>query len=76
MEDGSPERELCWSGDEALAPHLARTLNAAGFNAKLRFGRPRVYDSRRAAADATFAEIAGMRAGTGIEREEEALQHA
>lgn len=61
MEDGTPERELCWFGDEALVPHLVRTLNAAGFHAKLRFGEPRVYESRRVAAAETFAEIAGMR---------------
>ncbi len=61
LEDGRPERDLCWFGDEALLPHLARTLKAAGFHAKLRFGKPRVYESRRVAAEETFAEIAAMR---------------
>lgn len=61
MEDGTPERELCWFGDEALAPHLVRTLKAAGFHAKLRFGEPRVYGDRRTAAVETFGEVAGMR---------------
>ena len=63
MEDGTPEKELCWFGDEALAPHLVRTLKAAGFHAKLRFGDARVYASRRVAAEETFGEIAGMREG-------------
>jgi lyso-ornithine lipid O-acyltransferase len=74
MEDGTPERELCWFGDEALAPHLVRTLKAAGFHARLRFGEQRVYESRRMAAEKTFAEIAGMREGVRSEAEE--LQHA
>jgi len=74
LEDGRPERELCWFGDEALAPHLMRTLSGAGIRARLRFGEPRVYASRRAAADATFAEIAGMRAG--VRDQAELLQHA
>jgi 1-acyl-sn-glycerol-3-phosphate acyltransferase len=72
LEDGRPEKELCWFGDEALAPHLVRTLKATGFHAKLRFGQARLYESRRTAADETFAEIAGMRAGV---RSGE-LQHA
>ena len=72
MENGTPERELCWFGDEALLPHLVRTLKAAGFHAKLRFGDARVYASRRVAAEETFGEIAGMREGA---RSGE-LQHA
>lgn len=62
LDDGRPERDLCWFGDEALAPHLVRTLKAAGFHAKLHFGEARVYADRRAAADATHAEIAKIRA--------------
>jgi lyso-ornithine lipid O-acyltransferase len=73
LEDGRPERELCWFGDEALAPHLVRTLEAAGFHARLRFGEARVFESRRVAADETFAEIAGMREGGRCEAE---LLHA
>jgi hypothetical protein len=33
----------------------------AGFSARVRFGQPRVYPDRRAAAEATHAEIATMR---------------
>ena len=73
LEDGRPERDLCWFGDEALVPHLVRTLNAAGFHAKLRFGEPRVYVDRRVAVAETFAEIAAMRAGVRCEAKE--LQH-
>ena len=72
LEDGTPERELCWFGDEALAPHLVRTLKVAGFHAQLRFGEARVYASRRVAAAETSGEIAGMREGV---RSGE-LQHA
>ena len=74
MEDGTPERELCWYGDEALAPHLVKTLKSAGFHAKLQFGEPRVYESRRVAAEETFAEIAGMRGA--VRAGAESLQHA
>jgi 1-acyl-sn-glycerol-3-phosphate acyltransferase len=60
--DGRPERDLCWYGNDAFAPHLLRTLNAAGFRAELRFGCPRIYSHRKAAAQQTFEEIGGMRA--------------
>ncbi|WP_162601213.1 lysophospholipid acyltransferase family protein [Occallatibacter savannae] len=63
LDDGRAERELCWYGDEALAPHLVRTLKAAGFRAKLQFGEARVYAHRRSTAAETSAEIAAMRAG-------------
>ena len=61
LDDGRPERDLCWFGDEALLPHLIRTLKAVGFHAKLRFGVPQIYATRRAAAEGTFAEVAAMR---------------
>jgi 1-acyl-sn-glycerol-3-phosphate acyltransferase len=75
MDDGTPESELCWFGDDALAPHLVKTLKAPGFHAKLRFGEPRQYAHRRVAADETFAEIAAMREGT-TSPEARSLQHA
>ena len=61
IEDGTPERELCWYGDEAFGPHMLKTLRTAGFRAQLRFGDPHVYPHRRVAADETFAEIFAMR---------------
>lgn len=61
MSEGTPERELCWFGDETFGPHLLRTLNTPGFHAELRFTAPRVYLHRREAANETFAEIAAMR---------------
>jgi 1-acyl-sn-glycerol-3-phosphate acyltransferase len=63
ISDGTPERELCWYGDESFGPHLLRTLNTPGFYAELRFGEPRVYPHRRIASDETFAEIEAMREG-------------
>ena len=56
------ERELCWIGDAAFLPHLWKTLGTPGFFAVVRFGQPRLYPDRRAAADATYAEISAMRA--------------
>jgi lyso-ornithine lipid O-acyltransferase len=61
MDDGTPESELCWFGDDALLPHLLKTLRTAGFHAKLRFGTPRIHATRRVAAEETFAEVAAMR---------------
>jgi lyso-ornithine lipid O-acyltransferase len=75
-EDGRPESELCWFGDDALAPHLVKTLKAPRFYAKLSFGEPRVYGHRRAAADETFAEIAAMRQGKTVTCEADSLLHA
>ena len=62
IEDGTPERELCWYGDEEFVTHLLKVLGVAGFSAEVRFGQPHVYPDRRTAADATQAEIAAMRA--------------
>ena len=61
FEDGTPERELCWYGDEQFVPHLMKVMCVAGFSARVRFGQPCVYSDRRVAADATYAEIANMR---------------
>ena len=76
MSDGAPERDLCWYGDDAFAPHLLRTLRAQGIHAKLQFGNPRVYPHRRIAADETFLEIAAMRAGAMEHHTVKALQSA
>ena len=76
MEDGTPERELCWFGDDAFAPHLLKTLQSPGFQARLRFGKPRVYPHRRVAADKTYEEIAVMRDGAKQVEEVESLQPA
>jgi 1-acyl-sn-glycerol-3-phosphate acyltransferase len=72
MEDGTPERELCWFGDDGFASHLMKTLNAPGFSAKLRFGESRRYGDRRKAAEETFAEVGMMREGITTN----SLQHA
>ena len=74
ISDGTPERELCWYGDDTFGPHLLKTLNTAGFHAELRFGEPRVYPHRRVAADETFAEISAMRESVLHRDEAEMLQ--
>lgn len=65
--DGSPERELCWFGDDDFGPHLLKTLRMPGFHAEVHFGEPHVYANRRTAADETFAEIAATREMTQAE---------
>ncbi len=61
LEDGTPERELCWFGDAPFLPHLWKALGAAGFSAELTFGSARVYPDRRTAAAETHAEVETMR---------------
>jgi 1-acyl-sn-glycerol-3-phosphate acyltransferase len=66
IEDGTPERELCWFGEDAFLPHLWKALGTAGFSAEVHFGDPQVYPHRRTAADQTYAEIAAMRNGDDL----------
>lgn len=60
-ESAVEERELCWFGDATFLPHLWKTLGRASIQAKVRFGVPRVYLDRRAAAMETHAEVVTMR---------------
>jgi lyso-ornithine lipid O-acyltransferase len=66
-EDGSPERELCWSGHAAFLPHVWKTLGGPNFSAEIHFGEPRIYTDRRAAADATRTEVQAMRDGNAVD---------
>jgi 1-acyl-sn-glycerol-3-phosphate acyltransferase len=69
VEDGTPERELCWYGDETFVTHLVKTLNSATISAVVRFGEPHRYEHRRLAADQTHDEVAAMRgSGAAVER--------
>lgn len=61
IHDGTPERELCWYGDETFVNHLWKVLGVNGFEAEVRFGEPHVYTDRRVAADVTHDQIAAMR---------------
>jgi len=60
-EDGSPEREFCWFGDDEFLPHLLKSLGGPNFSAEVHFGEPRIYSDRRTAANATYAEVSAMR---------------
>jgi len=66
LADGTPEKELCWFGDDGFLPHLWKTLGTAGFTAEVRFGESRVYTDRRAAAQTTRDEIVAMREGKSV----------
>jgi 1-acyl-sn-glycerol-3-phosphate acyltransferase len=66
IHDGTPERELCWYGDETFLKHLWKVLGVGGFEAVVRFGEPHVYTDRRVAADATHDEIAAMREESAV----------
>jgi 1-acyl-sn-glycerol-3-phosphate acyltransferase len=58
---GAQERDLCWFDDTLFLPHLWKALGASAFSAEVRFGEPRVFPDRRAAAAATHDEVAAMR---------------
>ncbi len=61
IEDGTPEIELCWYGDETFTNHLWKVLGVAGFHAVVQFGESRIYPDRRTAADKTHDEIEAIR---------------
>ena len=74
IEDGTPERELCWFGDVLLLPHLWKALGTAGFCAEVYFGEPHVYRDRRTAADQTHAEITAWRNSARCTESQEEVQ--
>jgi 1-acyl-sn-glycerol-3-phosphate acyltransferase len=76
IEDGTPERELCWFGDALLVPHLWKALGVTGFYADVRFGEAKFYLHRREAADQTHDEIEAVRNGVPVYREAGMLQPA
>lgn len=76
IEDGTPERELCWFGDALLLPHLWKALGTAGFSAEVHFGEAQVYPDRRTAADRTHAEITAWRDVDRCVENQEAMQTA
>jgi 1-acyl-sn-glycerol-3-phosphate acyltransferase len=61
IEDGTPEKKLCWDDDTLFVTHLMTTLSTPGFSAKVTFGEPHIYPDRRTAADATHDEVTAMR---------------
>ena len=65
-DDGTPEREFCWFGDDEFLPHLLKALGGPGFTAEVQFGEPKVYNDRRAAAAATQAEVQSIREPHGF----------
>jgi 1-acyl-sn-glycerol-3-phosphate acyltransferase len=65
-EDGSPESELCWYGDDVFLTHVWKVLGASNFAAEVQFGEPRIYTDRRSATDATYDEIEAMRSSVPV----------
>ena len=63
IQDGTPERELCWFGDTGFLPHMWKALGTSGFRAEVTFSTPHIYEHRRSAASATQFEVCAMRAG-------------
>lgn len=61
IQSGMEERDLCWFDDEPFIRHLWKVLGANGFLAQIKFGEPRIYSDRRAAARLTHAEITSWR---------------
>ena len=67
LEDGTPESELCWVGDDAFLPHLWKVLGVSSFWAEVRFGSTRVYTDRREASSQTHNEVKALRAQSAAE---------
>lgn len=64
--DGTPEREVCWFGDETFVSHIWKVLGVGGFEAELHFGEPRIYTDRRKAAVETHDQIAAVREANSL----------
>ena len=62
FDDGTPEHEICWYGDDSFLPHVFKMLRLGDFSVEIQFGEPRIYASRREAANETYLEIEAMRA--------------
>jgi 1-acyl-sn-glycerol-3-phosphate acyltransferase len=61
IDGGLPERAACFFGNAAFLPHAWRVMGVRRLTAELRFGQPRIYHDRRAAAEQTRAEVVAMR---------------
>lgn len=61
--NGTPERELCWYGDDGFLPHLARLLAIPGISAEIAFASPSFCEDRRAAAAAAQKQVETLRGG-------------
>lgn len=59
--DGSPEREVCWYGDEGFLPHLARLLAIPGISAEVVFSEMAIYPDRRTAAALAQRQVEMLR---------------
>lgn len=60
---GTPEREVCWFGDDPFLPHLTRTMGIPGISAEIVFSEPNFYPDRRTAAASTQRQVELLRAG-------------
>lgn len=60
-DEGIPERDLCWFGDEEFLPHVWKTLGLHRIQAEITFGEPHLYSDRRTAAKAAEDQVARMR---------------
>lgn len=60
--DRTPERELCWFGDEPFLPHLWKTLGMTGVSAEVAFDESCLYSDRRIAARTAHEQVKRLRA--------------
>jgi 1-acyl-sn-glycerol-3-phosphate acyltransferase len=60
--DGVDERDLCYYGDLHFLPNLLEIMGHESVRSKIRFdGRPRIYSSRKQAANDTWERVARLR---------------
>jgi lyso-ornithine lipid O-acyltransferase len=71
------ESDFCYYGDIHFVPHLLETMGRSEASGRIRFeAKPRVYDSRKQAANDTWERVARLRLRAGLDPEEEIFPSA
>lgn len=66
--EGAEERDLCYYGDIHFVPHLLETIGRTSVRGRVRFeSRPRMYASRKQAANDTWERVARLRLRVSLE---------
>ena len=66
--DEASEGDLCYYGDVRFVPHLLETMGRKSVRAKLRFdAKPRIYASRKLAANESWERVARLRLYSDID---------
>ncbi|HSY73502.1 MAG TPA: lysophospholipid acyltransferase family protein [Alloacidobacterium sp.] len=73
--EGAEERDLCYYGDIRFKRHLLETIGRKAVVGRVRFdAKPRIYTSRKQAANDTWERVARLRLGASMETPRESLR--